>query len=123
MNYRPTLLPKIRAVALTAGVRGLPCCARVSTLLAGHRCAAQATVVGAHVGSLGKGVATKVSDHALVAACFHCHEIIDGRDKRLWTILENEPGAYWQRLLHGLIETQAHMIAAGVIQIEGAELL
>lgn len=119
----PHMLPKVRSDAIRAAVRYMPCEARVSSLYPGHRCAAQETVVAAHVGNLGKGMSTKVSDLAVCAACLHCHDLIDRRDARWKWIADNCGAAFIERVMLGAFATQARLVASGVVQIPGAELI
>lgn len=116
----PALLPKVRSDKLMKAVRGMPCSLRVSSFYPGHRCADVDTVVGCHLPVSGKGMGTKVSDLSVAAGCFHCHDIIDGRDrKRRDYIMEKYPTAFALRLLEGLHETQSRWYAMGLIQIDG----
>lgn len=118
----PHLLPKIRSEAIMQAMQRYPCALRVASFFPGHTCAPQATVVGCHVGNIGKGMATKTTDLAVAAGCLHCHDIVDGRDiaRRNW-IEDRYPAAYAHRLLVGLIETHARLAADGIIMVEGAE--
>lgn len=126
MSYRPQLLPKVRAKAIRDAIGGkphgppMPCTARISSIVPGHQCSAQATVVPAHIGRLGKGTSTKVSDLNLIAACHSCHDLIDGRDNRLFWLLEHHPTVLLKRLLDAQHETLAMLVAAEVITIKGA---
>lgn len=118
----PQLLPKVRSDLLMQTIRGqFPCTARVSSFFPGHRCSDVSTVVGCHlpVGpSGGKGVSTKVTDLAVLAGCFNCHQIIDGvdRERANW-IEEKYASAFMHRLLCGLVETHSMLLDAGVISV------
>lgn len=116
----PHLLPKVRSEPLMAAMAGYPCSLRVSSFYPGHTCAPASTVVGCHLGNVGKGIATKTTDLAVAAGCANCHDIIDGRDiARRNFIEERYPAAYANRLLLGLIETHARLVADGIITVEG----
>lgn len=118
------LLPKIRSRHLLAATQLMPCCLRISSFAPGHRCSPQDTVVPAHVPTIGKGMGTKVSDLFVVAACHHCHDILDGRDmKRRDFVMANYPAAVTQRILDGMAETQARWVSMGLIQIDGMEVV
>ena len=102
-------------------VRHMPCCLRIASFYPGHTCAPQNTVAPAHVPTIGKGVSTKVSDLFVVAACAHCHDILDGRDRRRDLIMEKYPAAVMQRILDGMAETQSRWVDMGIINVEGGE--
>jgi hypothetical protein len=105
-----------------AAMAGFPCAARVSSLFPGYTCSSQPTVVGCHVGNFGKGISTKTTDMAVIAGCAHCHAIIDGVDRHRRDFIEvNYSTAYVNRLLMGLIETHARLVAAGIITVKGYE--
>ena len=133
MNFRPHMLPKVRSEVLMDAIGGklngrpstgpMPCTPRISGLVAGHRCASSETVVGAHLGNLGKGMSTKVSDLNVVAACLHCHNLIDGVDSRWWWLMENPCFTTMQRLLTAQHETQAMLLDLGIISVLGAEII
>ncbi len=114
-------LRKVRSEALRQAMRNYPCSLRIATFL-GERCSHQSTVVGAHMPVGGKGMASKVSDIHMAAACFRCHEIVDGRDQkaRAW-ILERYQAAYFERLLWAVAETQDRLVTDGVISVAGDE--
>lgn len=116
MIVNPSMLPKVRSEALMQSIQHMPCCLRVSSFYPGHKCAGRDTVVGCHLPTIGKGMSSKVSDLFVAAGCFHCHDIIDGRDrKRADFIQQNYPTAYALRLLHGLAETQSRWISMGLL--------
>lgn len=111
----PDLLPKVRSESLMSACRHMPCTLRVASFV-GQRCAPQDTVVGCHLPTIGKGVSTKVSDLYVAAGCFHCHNIVDGRDKRiLESIVANYPAAYADRLMRANHETLARWVGMGLI--------
>lgn len=122
--HNPQMLPKVRSRRLLDATRHMPCCLRISSFYPGHKCAGADTVVPAHVPTIGKGVSSKVSDLFVVAACFHCHDILDGRDlERRNYLMETYPSAVLQRILDGMAETQARWIGMGLIQIDGMEVV
>ena len=109
----PHLLPKLRSEKLRDACRDIPCCARVAGFVSSH-CAGDDTVVGAHLPIWGKGTGTKVSDLAIVAACFTCHELID---RRMPVPSIHYNSDYWKQLMLGNHETIARWIAMGLLPI------
>lgn len=129
MNYRPHLLTKVRSQDLLDMIgtgwsgRPFPCTARIAGLVAGHRCSHQDTVVPAHVGNLGKGMSTKVSDLNVIAACAHCHDLIDQRDSRWWWLMDHRCFETMKRLITAQHETLALLVQSDVITIKGATII
>jgi hypothetical protein len=123
MDHRPHMLPKIRSKAIMRAMEHYPCTVRVSNFIPGHDCAPQSTVVGAHLPVIGKGVGTKVTDLAVVAACHHCHLLIDGVDARANQLVAMYPAAYHMRLLQALVETQAMLVRDLVIEVPDGEIV
>ncbi len=123
MIQNPHLLPKIRSAAMMDAVRGMPCAIRIAGLIPGHRCAGQETVVPCHMPTIGKGIATKVSDLFVAAGCLHCHDLIDRRDNRIEWIIDRYPAMFFMRLLDGMAETQARWVGLGLICGEGWEIV
>jgi len=124
MITNPALLPKVRSNAIMDAMRYYPCELRVSSLFPGHRCSGQETVVGCHLSDPGKSMASKTSDLYAVAGCFHCHDIVDGRDRmRADYIREKYPTAFAERLRLGLQATQARLVGDGIIEIKGATII
>ena len=120
MITNPHMLPKVRSDKLMAAMQNYPCTLRVSSLYPGYQCAHQSTVVGCHIGGLGKGVSTKVTDLAVAAGCSHCHAIIDMVDSKRWGFITSRyPTAFMERVLLGLIETHARLVIDGIIRVEG----
>lgn len=118
------LLPKVRSDKIMASAMGQPCALRIASFVPGSRCSGEATVVGAHAPVAGKGMSTKVTDMAVVFACYACHAILDGADhKGSSYIKEHYPAAMLDRVLNGLIETHARLIEDGVIVIPDAEFV
>ena len=122
--HQPHLLPKVRSDQIMASASGRPCTLRIASFLAGRRCRGPETTVLAHLPVWGKGMSTKVTDLAGAYSCSTCHDLIDGRDASGHAyLMENFEAAVVGRMLHGLTETHALMLADGVIQIPGAELV
>ncbi len=124
MIHNPTLLSKIRSEAIMQAAAGSPCTLRIASFLPGRRCSGPETVVGCHLPVWGKGVSTKVTDMAVAFGCSHCHDLLDGRDREGWQyLMKHYEAAVMNRLLHGLTETHALLIAEDIIQIPGAEII
>ncbi|WP_220747288.1 nuclease domain-containing protein [Jannaschia pagri] len=102
--------------------RGMPCSLRIASF-AGLPCAPQSTVVGAHLPVFGRGIGTKVSDLFVVAACQRCHDMLDERDLIGAEIRKSYPGAYADRLLKALCETQSRWIADGLVVVPKAKVI
>lgn len=122
MSTPLALLPKVRSRTLMDAMQHMPCSLRISTFL-GQPCAPQATVVGAHLAVGGKGMASKTSDLCVVAACFTCHQLLDGVDKRGMAIRERYPAAFHEQVLRALAETHSRLLEAGVITVQGGEIV
>jgi len=133
MNYRPHMLVKVRSDPLMNAIGGkvagkpieqpMPCTIRISGLIPGHRCASRETVVGCHLGELGKGMSTKVSDIQVAAGCMNCHMLVDGVDPRWFWLLENHPVTTLKRILTATHETQAMLVELGIISVKGQTLI
>lgn len=123
MIENPHNLPKVRSKKLLAACAFMPCTPRISSFIPGHKCSPQNTVIPAHLPVFGKGVNTKVTDMAVCAACFNCHDLMDGRDPRWSYLMENYPAAVMSRLLNALVETHARAIGMKLIRIDGAKML
>lgn len=115
----PHMLPKVRSADLTRSANfaahGIGCTARIASFISGHKCSAPATNVFAHYGKTGKGMSTKTSDINGIVVCQNCHDLIDGRDSRVWTIIENYPRAFYERIIEAGNETRAHWVCLGLI--------
>lgn len=123
MHYNPHLLPKIRSKKIMDEFKTLPCTLRIASFIPGHKCAGQDTVVGCHTGSMGKGMSTKTSDPLCVAGCLNCHDLLDGRDKRIFDVIEQHPAALLKRIVNAHHETLALLIQRGLIVIpDGVEI-
>ena len=123
MSYAPHMLPKLRSKRLMDAVAGMPCTLRISSFVPGHRCAGRETVVGCHLPTIGKGMKTKVTDMAVVAACFNCHNLLDRVDGRIDYIETKFPAALAARMLDALVETHAMLISAGIITVKGGKIV
>lgn len=123
IDHRPHLLPKIRSAKIMGAMRGYPCTVRVASMIPGHTCAPQSTVVGCHLPVIGKGIGTKVTDLAVVAGCHHCHMLLDGVDERVSALIAQYPAAYHMRLLNALVETQAMLARDGILSAVDGEII
>ena len=123
-HYNPTLLPKIRSNDLRSGVAEFRFCTLRIASFFGQRCASHETIVAAHLGSLGKGMSTKVSDLTTAGACLTCHNIVDMADMRAWdTIIREAPREVLNRIINALAETQTQHVLAGRIIIPKSTLI
>lgn len=114
------LLPKVRSRALLDACAQMPCTLRIGTFI-GLPCSGQNTVVGAHIGSMGKGMSTKVSDLSVVAACMTCHDLYDRRSPGGTVIRDRYPAAFGERVLGALQETQARWVEMGLLTAKDQE--
>ena len=118
------LLPKVRSDHIMASAMGQPCALRIASFIPGRRCGAENTTVCAHLPVFGKGTSTKVTDIATAYSCDACHDIIDGRDPKAWAyIVDHFPAAVVERMLQGLVETQARLVEQEIIIIPKAVLI
>lgn len=117
-----TFLPKVRSPDLMAAIRGMPCELRLASF-AGKSCAGRDTVVGCHVGSLGKGMGTKVSDLSVAAGCHLCHDLIDGRNAEGLRLAAAYPAAWSLQILRAVMATQARLVGEGIITVSGGEII
>lgn len=117
----PHMLPKVRSKVITRAMQGYPCTLRIASF-AGMQCSSHETTVAAHLPVAGKGMGTKVTDMATVASCQLCHDLLDLRDPRGMQIAKMYPGAWADRLINALVETQAMLIRDGVIIIDDPNL-
>jgi hypothetical protein len=123
LDYRPHLLPKLRSEALMAQMKHYPCTLRISSIIPGHRCASQDTVVGVHLPVNGKGTSTKVTDFAAVAGCLHCHNLVDHVDVRIDWIAETYPAVLYLRYLNATMETITLLTRDEVILVPDGEMI
>ena len=96
---------------------------RIAGLVPGHRCASRETVVGAHTGNLGKGMSTKVSDIAVVAACMNCHALLDMADSRWFWLMDHRCFETMKRIITARDETLAMLVDQEIITVKGATIL
>ena len=122
MNTPVALLPKVRSPALMAAIQGMPCSLRLASF-GGMSCASQKTVVGCHVGSVGKGMSTKVSDLMVAAGCATCHDLLDRRNREGMNLADRYPAAWPSQILRAVAETQARLVEMGIIVVLGAKVL
>ncbi len=125
----PHMLPKIRSKAILDAIGGkvkgfdmFPCEMQIATFVPGLCCAAPDTVIPAHVGNLGKGTSTKVSDHGVCATCLTCHDLYDRRHKGWEYLADHCSAAVLERVLLGTLATQARLIGMGLIVYPRGEL-
>jgi hypothetical protein len=125
MIQNPHLLPKVRSQKLQDACQHMPCTLRISSFVPHWQCAHQSTVVGCHLDrTIGKGMGTKVSALFMAAGCIHCHNIIDGRDRKAADyIMERYPAAMMQRMLAGLAETQSRWVQMGLLTGDDWEIV
>jgi hypothetical protein len=91
---------------ITKSARGEDCSLRIS-----DTCQDGETVVLCHIGN-DRGMAIKCGDHFAVYACNHCHDIIDGKVKTIFT-----PNELDSEKLRALEETQGKLINKGLLVI------
>tara|TARA_R100000541_G_scaffold21825_1_gene31787 strand:+ start:108 stop:347 length:240 start_codon:yes stop_codon:yes gene_type:complete len=75
------------------------------------QCSSNETVILAHIGK-NRGWAIKCGDHFAVYACSNCHDIIDGRAKSQFGVLELD-----SEKLRALEETQGKLIQKGLMNV------
>ena len=123
-HYRPHMRPKVRSKKITDSADGKPCTVRVSSFFPGYECSGEDTTVFSHFSGVTKGTSTKVSDLDGGFACFNCHAIVDGVDrKRLEYLMEKFPAALEARLRASVSETLAILIDEGIVVVKGGKLL
>lgn len=106
------MIPKVRCPDYLNLARTSPCTLRLSGILTGRPCASHDTVVAAHLPVAGKGVGTKVSDLAIVFACWRCHDLIDGRinpDPKI------APANWREIMLQAMLTGMAESLTLGAI--------
>ncbi len=124
MITNPHLLPKIRSEAIMQAMQHMPCSLRISSFIPGRKCSPQATVVGCHLPTIGKGMGTKTTDLAVAAGCQACHDLLDGRDRAgAEYLIQNMPTAVATRMTDALVETQARLVGMGIIKVEDGEVI
>lgn len=122
MITNPHLLPKVRSHDLIMATHSYPCELRISSFL-GLPC--HGDVMSVHIDfAPGKGVATKVTDLAVVAGCDRCHRLLDGRDKVGWEVIRAKYAApLYLQVIRALVATQARLVADGIITVKGGNIL
>ena len=124
MDYNnPHSLPKVRSDAIMQAARDVPCQLRISNFIPGHTCSDDNTCIMAHPASFGKGVNTKVSDLGTTITCYNCHELLDGRDKRITYLLDHYPAAVQERITLGILATLQILVDMGVVVIPDGEII
>lgn len=120
-----SLLPKVRSTKIMQSANGKPCALRISSLFPGHKCSpGDCTTVLAHIAVGGKGIGTKTSDIEGAYACFNCHSIIDGVDRKRRDYIEDAyPSALAWRIIQGAAETRARLVEAGIIVVPDAKIV
>lgn len=114
MITNPHMLPKVRSEKLRDACADMPCTLRIGTFI-GLPCWAQDTVCGDHLPIFGKGTSTKVTDLAIAAGCFLCHDLLDDRNEKGRIIREKYPLAYGMQLLKACLETQSRWVEMGLL--------
>ena len=129
-DFRPHLLPKIRSTRIMAapsiirqktGVM-MPCTLRIASFI-GMSCDNDDTNVMAHLPGPGKGTSTKVTDMAAVCACHLCHRLLDQPSPSERAALNRYPSAVSERFFKAMIETQAMLVAHGIIEVPDGEMI
>jgi hypothetical protein len=116
MQAPVTLLPKVRSATLMSAANGAPCSLRLPGVC-NHMIA---TTVWAHLPGIGKGVGTKGSDLHGCFACSACHFCIDGRT---WEKRGLSDAYVIEAMLRALAESQARLVAAGIITVKNQKLV
>lgn len=112
----PVLLPKVRSDALMNAAHGMPCSLRLPGIC-NHN---SATTVMCHLPGIGKSVASKVSDLHTAFGCSACHTAIDTFG---WERRGLSAAVVLDAMLRGHAETQARLVALGIITIKGGKLV
>lgn len=122
MNFNPNMLPKIRSKALMQSHRNYECALNLASI-AGLRCAPQETVVGCHVGNLGKAQGTKTSDLFVASGCHVCHSLLD-RVRPEWEIIYHRyPSASLEQITRAVFVTQSLWVRDGLLVVPDGEIL
>lgn len=121
MILNPEMLPKVRSRALMDECQFMPCELRIASFF-GQACAPQATVVGCHIPhTIGKAVASKVSDLYVAAGCHVCHRLLDMVDKRGISLAEMPE--FWIQVMRANHATQARWLGAGIVTVKGGKII
>lgn len=124
--YSPAHLPKIRSHTIMQAPKHIPnmgCQLRIASFL-GEQCSGRDTCVMAHNPfSPLKGMATKACDTGVICACSKCHDLIDGRDIRLQTLVNKYPMAFMEQVIRAEHTTRGFLIAAGIIVVPDGKVV
>lgn len=124
--YSPAHLPKIRShqiMQAPKNIANMGCQLRIASFL-GEQCSDRATCVMAHNPfSPLKGMATKGCDTGVICACLKCHDILDGSDIRLQTIVNKWPFAFMEQVIRAEHTTRGFLIAAEIIVVPDGEIV
>ncbi len=112
----PVLLPKVRSDHIMRAANGMPCSLRLPGIC-NHD---NATTVMCHLPGIGKSMASKVSDLHTAFGCRACHAAIDGFT---WEKRGLTAAIVLDAMLRGHAETQARLVALGVITVKGGKLI
>jgi hypothetical protein len=100
---------------LREAARNQPCLVRLPGCTGGGE-----DTVGAHYRSvsLGAGMGIKTNDIWLAWCCFHCHQIVDGRES-----MKHGPSRDQVRLAlaEGVFRTQAKLFELGLLSVKGTK--
>jgi len=113
-----TLLPKIRSKAIMQAPKTLnaQCSARIGTFLM-QPCSPPDTNVMHHLDGVGgRGVSTKVTDLATIIVCHNCHRLLE-------TPLQMPRTTVAVQMLRALVETQAQLVGAGIIEVKDGRIV
>ena len=116
MIINPALLPKVRAPLIMSSADGQPCSLRLPGIC-NHN---NATTVTAHLPGIGKSMGSKVSDLHTAFSCSACHDAID---RFTWEKHGLTAAMVLDAMLRGHAETQARLVAMGIIVVPGAEII
>lgn len=123
-HYNPHLLPKVRSRVLLDAIGRMPCTLRIASFVPGLSCSARDTVIPAHIASIGKSMGSKVTDFPMVvASCMCCHDLLDTRSQHGHWLMEKYPAAMLQRVICAIAETSSILVAIGIVEIKGAEII
>lgn len=120
-----TLLPKIRSKAIMQAPKTLnaQCSARIGTFLM-QPCSPPDTNVMHHLDGVGgRGVSTKVTDLATIIVCHNCHRLLETPSPGESDALHRFGAAVAVQLLRALVETQAQLVGAGIIEVKDGEIV
>lgn len=121
------ILPKIRSNAIMQApkkqLKGAQCSARIGTFLM-QPCSPRETNVMHHLdGCGGRGVSTKETELATIIICHNCHRLLEEPSPGESDVLHKYAAALNHQLLRALVETQAQLVGAGIIQVSDGEVV